>query len=199
MSCPGTQPSDPRVRRTRTLLQDALRGLLHEKKFGAISVQDIAERATVNRATFYAHYDDKYALLSSVLRSELGESLSKRFPRPAPLTQESLTHLMAAVFEFIAEMRSQCPDSARDMENTMGTMLQEEIYSFIDNWIRIGGIAPSLRGTPRETIATVFSWSMFGGALRWGHGDRKQTSLEAAKEIAMLLMPSDAAVALALR
>jgi AcrR family transcriptional regulator len=46
---------DPRVRRTRKLLQDALRSLLFERRFSRISVQDIAERATVNRATFYAH------------------------------------------------------------------------------------------------------------------------------------------------
>ncbi|WP_165864030.1 TetR/AcrR family transcriptional regulator [Capsulimonas corticalis] len=190
MSCPANEPSDPRVRRTRALLQNALRDLLHEKKFGVISVQDIAERATVNRATFYAHFDDKYALLSCVLRSELGAKLWSRFPKPTPLTCESLTLLAAAVFEFIGEMRTQCPDSARDMENTMGSILQEEIYEFIDTWLRIGGLAPPLRGQPRETVATVFSWSIYGAAHRWSRSDRKQTAEDAAREISALLMPA---------
>lgn len=193
LSCPGNEVSDPRVRRTRALLQDALRALLHEKKFSAISVQDIAERATINRATFYAHYDDKYALLSSILRSELGAALWRRFPKPTPLTQDSLTRLAAAVFEFMGEMRMQCPDSARDLENTIGTMLQAEIYSFIETWIRMGGVSPALRGRSRETIATVLSWSIFGSALRWSHGDRKQNSEEAAREIAVLLIPANEA------
>ena len=35
------------------------------KPFDEISVQDIAEAATVNRATFYDHYTDKYSLLEA--------------------------------------------------------------------------------------------------------------------------------------
>ena len=54
---------DPRIRRTRQLLQDALRKLLDQKGFDDITVQDITEAATLNRATFYAHYPDKFALL----------------------------------------------------------------------------------------------------------------------------------------
>lgn len=58
--------SDPRVKRTRQALLQAFVALLEEKQnFHSISVQDIAERATVNRATFYDHFEDKYALLES--------------------------------------------------------------------------------------------------------------------------------------
>src|SRR5205807_1741174 len=46
---------DPRVKRTRKLLQQAFIELFQEKGFASISIQDITERATVNRATFYAH------------------------------------------------------------------------------------------------------------------------------------------------
>ena len=55
--------SDPRVIRSRQLLRAALISLIPEKGFGAISVQDIADRATLNRATFYLHYQDKTELL----------------------------------------------------------------------------------------------------------------------------------------
>lgn len=55
--------NDPRVIRTRNLIQDAFRSLAKEKKIEAITIKDIAERATVNRATFYAHFEDKNALL----------------------------------------------------------------------------------------------------------------------------------------
>ncbi len=54
--------NDPRVKRTRQLLLQAFMALLEEKQhIYSISVQDIAERATVNRATFYAHFEDKYS------------------------------------------------------------------------------------------------------------------------------------------
>ena len=52
------QVRDPRIRRTRKLLQGALGALMQSKSFDEISVQDITEAATVNRATFYDHYND---------------------------------------------------------------------------------------------------------------------------------------------
>jgi AcrR family transcriptional regulator len=57
---------DLRVRRTHILLKEALIDLINDKGFDAISVGDIAERAMVNRATFYRHYPDKYALVTAV-------------------------------------------------------------------------------------------------------------------------------------
>ena len=54
---------DPRIERTREALRGALMALIEEKGFDAISVQDIAERARLNRATFYLHYRDKQDLL----------------------------------------------------------------------------------------------------------------------------------------
>jgi AcrR family transcriptional regulator len=61
------QTVDLRVRRTRKLLMQALIDLTIEKGFSAITVQEIAERAMVNRATFYRHYLDKYDLLDQYM------------------------------------------------------------------------------------------------------------------------------------
>jgi len=54
---------DPRVIRTRQLLRDALVELIDEQGYEKITVQDITQRATLNRATFYLHYGDKLDLL----------------------------------------------------------------------------------------------------------------------------------------
>ncbi|MEM1251625.1 MAG: TetR/AcrR family transcriptional regulator [Cyanobacteria bacterium P01_H01_bin.21] len=56
-------PKDPRVRRTRRLLQDSLSTLLEEKSFGDLSITDICRQADIARVTFYQHYDSKEALL----------------------------------------------------------------------------------------------------------------------------------------
>ena len=63
---------DLRVRRTRKLLQQALLEAASEKGFAHVTVRDITERAMVNRATFYRHYQDKYDLLKQYLE-ELSE------------------------------------------------------------------------------------------------------------------------------
>ncbi len=55
--------SDRRSRRTRELLIHALLELIETRHYDQISVQDIVERADVGRSTFYAHYENKDALL----------------------------------------------------------------------------------------------------------------------------------------
>ena len=72
------QVRDPRIRRTRKLLQGALGTLMHSKSFDEISVQDITDAATVNRATFYDHYTDKYALLDAMIAGGFHEFLFER-------------------------------------------------------------------------------------------------------------------------
>ncbi|GAB1332030.1 TetR/AcrR family transcriptional regulator [Streptomyces sennicomposti] len=64
-----TKPAgDRRVRRTRAALRTALVDLVLAKGFHAITVEEIAERANVGRATFYAHYRDKEDLLVGIVQ-----------------------------------------------------------------------------------------------------------------------------------
>ncbi|MGO4499797.1 TetR/AcrR family transcriptional regulator [Paenibacillus sp. 2RAB27] len=52
------QRTDPRVVRTRLLIREAFIELLQELEVEKITVNRIAERATINRVTFYLHYRD---------------------------------------------------------------------------------------------------------------------------------------------
>jgi AcrR family transcriptional regulator len=54
----GRPGGDLRTRRTRLALRNALLDLIQTKGFDAIVVQDIADRAMINRVTFYKHYRD---------------------------------------------------------------------------------------------------------------------------------------------
>jgi len=68
---------DPRVRRTRRLLRDALVSLLLEKDFASISIKEITERADVAYITFFRHYESIDQLLMEVLDEGLGELLTR--------------------------------------------------------------------------------------------------------------------------
>src|SRR5579862_7529252 len=91
---------DPRVTRTQKLIRDALRALLKEKSFESISVQDIAERATVNRATFYAHFQDKFALLDALIRDDMRAHISQGEPMAADV-RSMLLAVGTRVFSFV--------------------------------------------------------------------------------------------------
>lgn len=56
-----TRP-DRRRARTRKMLSDALMGLILERGYDAITIQDITDKANLSRATFYLHFGDKQDL-----------------------------------------------------------------------------------------------------------------------------------------
>jgi AcrR family transcriptional regulator len=67
---------DPRVRRTRRMLRDALVSLILEKDFASITIKEITERAEVAYITFYRHYESQDQLLLEVLDDGLTGLLS---------------------------------------------------------------------------------------------------------------------------
>ncbi|GGV00517.1 TetR family transcriptional regulator [Actinomadura cremea] len=76
---------DRRTRRTRKALRDALVGLVLERGYASITVEDVTERADIARATFYSHCrdkDDLFTRLTKDLLDELGA-------RQRPLIAES--------------------------------------------------------------------------------------------------------------
>jgi AcrR family transcriptional regulator len=62
---------DRRSQRTYHLVTTALLALLAEKRYEAITVQDILERANIGRSTFYTHYYDKEDVLQSIAEQML--------------------------------------------------------------------------------------------------------------------------------
>ncbi len=56
---------DPRPDRTKKALFDALLELIQEKRWDKIRVQDVLDRTGFGRSTFYAHYDNKFDLLTA--------------------------------------------------------------------------------------------------------------------------------------
>jgi len=67
---------DPRVRRTRRMLRDALVSLILEKDYASISIKDITNRAEVAYITFYRHYESLDQLLMEVLEEGLAELMN---------------------------------------------------------------------------------------------------------------------------
>lgn len=58
--------TDARVRYTRRVIKEAFLSLLQTKPINRITVKEVCELAEINRATFYTHYSDCFALLESI-------------------------------------------------------------------------------------------------------------------------------------
>src|SRR5258708_14843899 len=72
------ETTDPRILRSRRMLMEALARLLIKKEFEDVSVQEISDEATLNRATFYLHYADKNALLHAMTESRFRDLIERR-------------------------------------------------------------------------------------------------------------------------
>lgn len=171
---------DPRVKRTRGLIQQAFFDLLAEKSFHQVSVQDIAERATVNRTTFYAHFDDKYELYDQFVRDWFHEAVGSKVTPGSPWGPKSLRLLIVATLEALAAAYDHCRPTDRDLAPVFEARAQQELKEFILAWLAGSGLGES---RPMETVATVLSWAIFGAALEWSRTEPREPAERMASQI----------------
>ena len=79
------EKTDARKRYTQMVLKQSLLKLLKEKPVNRITVKEVCELAQLNRATFYAHYSDCFALLESIENGSLLMRLNSPFAMLIPL------------------------------------------------------------------------------------------------------------------
>ena len=173
---------DPRVKRTRVLLEQAFMDIIQEKGFQAVTVQDIAERAGVNRATFYAHFADKYALLDHSIRQGFMQEIDKRMLNACHLTTDNLRNLIVAVCEFTRNINAHCKPAQAQFESLVETQVKAVLHELMLKWLE----QVPLQASP-EMAATAASWAIYGLALRWSHAKQPEPVEEFAAEVLPLV------------
>lgn len=181
-------PNDPRVKRTRRLLKQALSDLLAEKSFQDITVQDIADRATLNRVTFYAHFEDKYDLIGAWIREGFVDRLQANMPVTSPLLEGNLRILCRVVSEALRETQTHC----RPVHDRYGPLfestVQEALYAFILEWLRHWSMDNPLPGASAESLAAAVSWIIFGAGIDWSREGEGRPLDEYVDEIVTVLL-----------
>lgn len=124
--------TDARVRYTKKILKESLLKFLKEKPINKITVKEVCDLAELNRATFYSHYSDCFALLESI-EDELVES----FGQVLVLEESFRVSSMIEAFYGIAEKnRDAC--AVLIFGNTGSTVLQRMIAlardRSLDHW-----------------------------------------------------------------
>jgi AcrR family transcriptional regulator len=155
---------DPRIRRTRQLLQDALRKLLKQKGFDNITVQDITEAATLNRATFYAHYPDKFALLGELIRVSFLQLMAQRNVSFDGTCPSAFRAIILAVCDYLLEVqKSQSSDRLQFEPFVEATVIDQIRLMLLVGFQK----HPQERRIPAEMIAAAASWTIYGAVKQW--------------------------------
>lgn len=173
---------DPRVLRTRQSLGQAFGHLLREKGFEAITVQDITQRAGLNRATFYAHFPDKYALLDFRIRQAFLAEIDKRMLHSCHYSAENLRSLIVAVCEFSRDNVAHCKPPLAQYESQTEHQVKAVVYEVLLSWMKQikSAVAP-------ETAATAGSWAIYGLASQWNHSKGSRSAAKFADEVLPLV------------
>lgn len=161
---------DPRIKRTRQLLRQALMDLIPEKGYQAITIQDIADRATLNRATFYLHYRDKDDLLYTGMREILDE-LSATNPLPIEEASVLSVEETRTTIELDLKLVAQNINFYRAMLGENGVWgfahaLQKYFYEITEQrLISIFGKLPE--GPVPPEIVLAYVTSAYVGCIQW--------------------------------
>ena len=159
---------DPRVIRTRGLILKSFEDLLAEKNFESVSVQDVTDKAQVNRATFYAHFPDKYALLDYSIQKMFMTEIEKRTLNVCSYSQDNLRNLILAVVEFLSHLHTGCAQPHQHFESLVEGTIKKQIFDLLSYWLRKSKLAT-------ELPATVATWAIYGLASHYSHMKKRPT------------------------
>ncbi|WP_217595185.1 TetR/AcrR family transcriptional regulator [Cohnella sp. GbtcB17] len=162
--------TDPRVLRTRQLILDAFYALVPNKDIKDITIGDITKRATINRATFYAHYADKYELMEDALSQMFKESLMQKLSCHAELNRETLRGIIVTLCEFHENFSRQCERSYEAMspyiENKLITLLKGVFQQLLIQ-------KAYLDDAEAQKMSAMLSWIAYGLTRDWKAEGRK--------------------------
>lgn len=158
---------DPRVIRTRSLIQDAFLELYKDKDFNHITVRDITERATVNRTTFYDHFQDKYELLESIVSNAFMNCVSKRIQSKMDLTEDTIRNLILAVCDYHESLSNSCKGNYQSVATLVEAKVQFQLKDLVVNILENNLNLASQNRRKLELIAIMISGSIYGATYHW--------------------------------
>lgn len=164
----------------------ALVELMKDKKFEDITVNELCTKADVRRATFYKHFEDKYAFISSVAKMMRDRFDNNRMDRSNFIgTKEYYTEYVTRLVEYI-----------HDAEDLSRRVLESEIKHRViflvvqQNWYdtrsRLERDVLDGKFTIPASIEVTTDMIVGGCAaavIRWLEGGMKKDKYELAKEI----------------
>lgn len=104
----SSKKNDRRVKYTKMVLKDSFITLLEKKDISRISIKELCENADINRATFYAHYNDQYDFMNQIqneLLFNIEGHLSAFIQNDLPAT---LADMVEQIFEYVKENARIC-------------------------------------------------------------------------------------------
>ncbi|OKP97156.1 TetR/AcrR family transcriptional regulator [Paenibacillus sp. P46E] len=187
-----TPRTDPRVLRTRELLRNALIELLEEMDVQKISVNRIAERAKINRVTFYLHYRDIPDMLEKLaddMVEDINQVVHSNYKRKSETGIQEDWPVLESLLKHIAENAKFYKVVFTSRRSTIFT---DRLFSLMAEMIsaRVNGKEISVgqsNVTIQKDIAVWYgSAALIGTIVAWLRNDMPYTPAYLARQITSL-------------
>ena len=179
---PEAATTDPRIVRSRRMLMESLAKLLMKKELEDISIQEIADEATLNRGTFYLHYPDKNALLQAMTAARFRDLIARR-GLSFTNCDGALRAIALGVCDYLAESTS-CPGQLAKMP------LEGSIIPVVEGMFQEGAAHHAISPDVDSKLqATTAAWAIFGAARRWYQTPDRIPAEEMAAKIEAMVKP----------
>ncbi|MFW2488627.1 TetR/AcrR family transcriptional regulator [Clostridium chromiireducens] len=155
---------DPRAVRTKNLIKEAFVKLLEEKDFKNITIKDITTKATINRATFYAHYLDKYILLEELVIDCFEEMLPIEILNATELNEEIINELIFFLYEYYISFYQKRKIDSTSIASTVDNLLKYKIDNLIEKILNSMAIRNELDSKDTNILVKLISSSVYGCA-----------------------------------
>ena len=163
-SRPGSR-GQRRVARTKAAIEDAFVQLVLEQGYERVAVEDISDRADLARATFYAHYPNKEAVLLSV-SNRLTEDLMRRIAYQGGPWNVVRRDALQTAYQHAAEnpdLYRACMSDARTRQAYLSILSRYAEQNFRDRLTALGRqprvpVPVMARGFVGATLAILEAW-----------------------------------------
>ncbi|WP_078394459.1 TetR/AcrR family transcriptional regulator [Shouchella patagoniensis] len=156
---------DPRIIRTRKLIMDSFIQLSTKKSLKELTIKDITDEATVNRATFYYHFNDKYDLLEKVLKEDLMTNVIQEIDQQDQLDHETITAIFLSITSFQTSLASRCKRSFEEFTSSIETVIKKELEQAFYRILLAQH--PDQDKQSLRIGAVMLSWGIYGAAVDW--------------------------------
>ena len=164
------------------MLMDSLAKLVSRKSFEDISVQEIADEATLNRNTFYLHYPDKTALLQAMTEFRFRDLIQERGISFTDCNG-ALRAVALGVCDYLAELTN-CSEKGAliPLEGSIIPVIATMFKEGADHHRLVPGVDTTL-------LANTGAWAVFGAARLWHHTPNRIPAEQMALKIEAMVKP----------
>lgn len=180
---------DLRVEKTYLALTNTFTQMLAEMPFEKIRVAELCERAMVRRATFYLHFEDKYAFLYFYLHQ-----FQTRFEQEAERLsdiEDTVEYLLAFNREMLSFFSAHIPMLQRSMESQAMPMMIDMLTGLLTAGVKKRLKQDEERGmvlpAPAEVLAAFYTGGLVQTVRDWISDPERKSEEALLRDLGVLL------------